>query len=202
MTTQTDEISHLLSRDPLMCPYGVVAKDCRLPEIVDTYPTAIVCNTHDADRPGEHWIAVYVNEIGDYFDPYGLQPQHIEFTNFMNEQCSELAPNDRRLHSTLSTVCGQYCVAFLTLRCRNVSMHAFTCLFTCLFDWIGDPNKKTMTMCGSLRSCSCSCCLDAPLIGATYLECVVPLLDFDIKHTGLRLSSARGSRITQSERRS
>ena len=49
---QTDEISHLLSRDPLMCrPYDVVAKDC-LPQIVDTYPTAIVCNTHDADRPG------------------------------------------------------------------------------------------------------------------------------------------------------
>ena len=45
---QTDEISHLLSRDPLMCrTYDVVAK-YSLPEIiVDTYPAAIVCNTHD-----------------------------------------------------------------------------------------------------------------------------------------------------------
>ena len=148
---QTDQISHLLSRDPMMCPYDVVAKD-GLPEIIDTYPTAIVCNTHDADQPGEHWIAMYVDtkRRGDYFDPYGLEPQHIEFTNFMNEHCSEWAPNDRTLQSPMSTVCGQYCVAFLLLRCRNVSMHAFTRLFTTdlvandcrVFDWIGDPNQK------------------------------------------------------------
>ena len=76
---QTDQISHHLSRDPMMCPYGVVAKDC-LPEIVDTYPTAIVCNTHDADQPGEHWIDMYVDtkRRGDYFDTYELEPQHIE----------------------------------------------------------------------------------------------------------------------------
>ena len=127
---QTDQISHLLSRDPMMCPYDVVAKDC-LPEIIDTYPNAIVCNTHDTDQPGEHWIAMYVDSKrhGDYFDPYGPEPQHIEFTNFMNEHCSEWAPNDRTLQSPMSTVCGQYCVAFLLLRCRNVSMHAFTRLY-------------------------------------------------------------------------
>ena len=149
---QTDDISHLLSRDPLMCrPYDVVAKYC-LPQIVDTYPTAIVCNTHDADRPGEHWIAMYVDaeRRGDYFDPYGLRPQHVEFANFMNEHCSAWLPNDRRLQSPLSTVCGQYCVAFLMFRCRNVSMHAFTRLFTTelvandcrVFDWIAAVNKK------------------------------------------------------------
>ena len=149
---QTDEILHLLSRDPLMCrTYDVVAKDC-LPEIINTYPIAIVCNTHDADQPGEHWIAMYVDSKrhGDYFDPYGLQPQHIEFTNFMNEHCSEWAPNDRTLQSPLSTVCGQYCVAFLLLRCRNVPMHAFTRLFTSdlvandcrVFDWVAAVNKK------------------------------------------------------------
>ena len=74
---QTDEISHLLSRDPLMCrTYDVVAKDSLLDIIVDTYPAAIVCNTHDSDRPGEHWVAMYVDteRRGDYFDSYGLQP--------------------------------------------------------------------------------------------------------------------------------
>ena len=45
----------------------------------DTYPAAIVCNTHDSDRPGEHWVAMYVDteRRGDYFDSYGLQPQHV-----------------------------------------------------------------------------------------------------------------------------
>ena len=57
----------------------------------------------------------------------------------------------------------------------------------------------------SLHSCSCSCCLDDPLIGTepmAYLKCAVRLMAFDIKHTGLGLSSARGSRSNQPERRS
>ena len=98
----------------------------------------------------EHWIAIYVDEIGNYFDPYGLQPEHVEFTNFMNEHCSEWSPNDRILQSPISTVCGQYCIAFLMFRCRKVSMHDFTSLFTTdlvandcrVFDWLGALNKN------------------------------------------------------------
>ena len=147
---ETDQIERLLAHDPLMCHYTVTAKD-ELPEIVETYPLALVCNTHNADQPGEHWVALYVDEeCGDYFDPYGQPPQHIEFTNFMNEHCSEWMFNERILQSPISTVCGQYCVAFLTLRCRNVSMHAFSRLFTTdlvandcrVFDWLGVRNRK------------------------------------------------------------
>ena len=38
---ETDHISQLLARDPLMCHYEVVAKDT-LPEVVSTYPSAFV----------------------------------------------------------------------------------------------------------------------------------------------------------------
>ena len=86
-----------------MCHYEVVAKDT-LPEVVSTYPSAFVCNTHDSDQPGEHWVAMYVDEIGDYFDPYGQKPQHAEFTNFMNEHCSQWSSNDHILQSPISTV--------------------------------------------------------------------------------------------------
>ena len=57
-----------------MCHYEVVAKDT-LPEVVSTYSSAFVCNTHDSHQPGEHWVAMYVDEIGDYFDPYGQKPK-------------------------------------------------------------------------------------------------------------------------------
>ena len=69
----------------------------------------------------------------------------------VNEHCFAWLPNDRTLQSPLSTVCGQYCVAFLMFRCRNVSMHAFTrSLFTTdlvandcrVFDWIAAVNKN------------------------------------------------------------
>ena len=113
---QTDEISHLLSRDPLMCrTYDVVAKDSLLDIIVDTYPAAIVCNTHDSDRPGEHWVAMYVDteRRGDYFDSYGLHPQHVGFVDFMTEHCTEWSTNERTLQSPLSTVCGQLVHRFM-----------------------------------------------------------------------------------------
>ena len=70
-----------MARDPVMCRYEVVAKDT-LPDVISTYPSSFVCSTHDCDRPGEHWIVMYVDEIGDYFDPYEQKPQHAEFTNF------------------------------------------------------------------------------------------------------------------------
>ena len=70
--------------------------------------------------------------------------------NFMNKRCSEWTSNDRIYQRPISTVCGQYCVAFLMFRCRNVSMHAFIRLFTTdlvandcrVFDWLGALTKK------------------------------------------------------------
>ena len=68
----------------------------------------------------------------------------------MNKHCSKWSPNDHILQSPISTVCGQYCVAFLMFRCRNISMHAFARLFTSdliandchVFDWLGALNKN------------------------------------------------------------
>ena len=62
-----------------MCHYEVVAKDT-LPEVVSMYPSAFVCNIYDGDKPGEHWVAMYLDEIGDYFDQYGQKPQDAAFT--------------------------------------------------------------------------------------------------------------------------
>ena len=108
---ETDQIERLLAYDPLMCHYTVTAKD-ELLEIVETYPFALVCNTHNAGQPGEHWVAMDVDTVGYYFDPYGQAPQHVEFANYMDEHCSEWSANNRTLQSPISTVCGQYYVVF------------------------------------------------------------------------------------------
>ena len=65
-----------------MCYYEMVAK-YSLPEILSMHPSAFVCNTHDSDQPGEDLVAMYVDEIGDYLDP---------FTHFLNEHCSNYCP--------------------------------------------------------------------------------------------------------------
>ena len=41
---ETDHISRLLARDPLICHYEVVTK-CTVPEVISTCPSAIMCTT-------------------------------------------------------------------------------------------------------------------------------------------------------------
>ena len=102
----TLQIARLLAMDPRTRSIfrGVVPKD-GLPTTIDgPLPAAFVCNTVDADEPGEHWIALYLDADGrgDYFCSYGLPPRHAAFPTFLNEHCSEWTHNSKRLQSPLS----------------------------------------------------------------------------------------------------
>ena len=48
----------------------------------------MVLNKDPADEPGEHWVAVYINEDrkGEYFDSYGMTPPPC-FERFIQRQC-------------------------------------------------------------------------------------------------------------------
>ena len=143
----TQDIARLLAADPYTkhIVVGVVAKD-KLPKKIVTYPSAFVCNTDDADESGEPWICLYVdtNQRGEYFDSYGLPPQHATFRAFLRRNCDDWTYNDRRLQSGLSNVCSTYYVAYLMHRCRGVPLKLFGNLFgsdfinndCCLFDWL------------------------------------------------------------------
>ena len=132
---ETSQIARLLARDARTRSIvrDVVPKD-GLPTMIDAFPFAFVCNTHDGDKPGQHWIALYVDadRRGEYFCSYGLPPLHGAFRVF------------KRLQSPLSNVCGQYCIAYLLLRCNDIPMKAFVNTFgsdlvanDCrVFDWV------------------------------------------------------------------
>ena len=102
-------------------------------------------NPFHAKNNAINFLAVYVD--GRQVPAKPLQPN---FADFMTEHCSTWSTNERTLQSPLSTVCGQYCVAFLMFRCRDASMNAFTRLFTTdlvandcrVFDWVAAVNKK------------------------------------------------------------
>jgi hypothetical protein len=54
---------------------GVFAAD-QLPNKLIEKPVSMVVNTHKSNMPGEHWVAIYVNEngFGEYFDSFGMAP--------------------------------------------------------------------------------------------------------------------------------
>jgi len=106
---------------------GVFACD-RLP----TKPRLMVCNTNKSDEPGDHWIAIYVDDdgrYGEYFDPLGRAPISV-FECYMNVHCRDWIYNRKQLQSVASRFCGHYCVCFCTARSSGVSMCRFTDYFT------------------------------------------------------------------------
>ena len=65
------EIDHVLKTHPSTRNVlkGVYARN-RLPRILNL-PSALIGNTDPDDRPGTHWVALYIdaNSRGEYYDP-------------------------------------------------------------------------------------------------------------------------------------
>jgi hypothetical protein len=82
----------------------------------------IVCNTDPHDKPGEHWIAMFVDpDHGEYFDSFGRSPTKV-FKDFMNRNCSHWIFNDKQLQSICSRFCGHYCVYYCLLKSRGLDL--------------------------------------------------------------------------------
>jgi len=55
---------------------GVFARDQLENVSLDRYPIAFVVNTDKSSGPGEHWVAIFIDQNGRgyYFDSYGRPP--------------------------------------------------------------------------------------------------------------------------------
>ena len=105
---------------------GVFSSD-KLPQ----KPRLLVCNTDPSWRPGEHWIAIYVdkNGRGEYFDSFGRKPNK-HFERYLNNNCASWTFNKKRLQSRISSFCGYYCCLFVILRCKGFDMTKIVGMFT------------------------------------------------------------------------
>ena len=103
---------------------GVFASD-QVPEKVETLPAALVVNTDPSNKPGTHWVAVYIdsNNSADYFDSYGLKPKIPSVLQLL-EACDDWAYNGKQIQGYISSVCGHYSVYFLLQRANGMSMDA------------------------------------------------------------------------------
>ncbi|PJE78540.1 hypothetical protein CI610_02510 [invertebrate metagenome] len=106
---------------------GVYARNT-LPSCPLSVPSFMVCNTDPDNKQGQHWIAMYIDEKrrGEYYDPYGLSPFHLDFINFLNRQCKTWIYNPVAVQHLNSLVCGQHCIYYLVHREMGMTMNDIT----------------------------------------------------------------------------
>jgi hypothetical protein len=115
----------LLARDKFV---GVFSADT-IPE--KEYPGAYIVNTDTVAEPGEHWVAFYCEKQGqlEAFDSFGKNPGEysIHIKEWMGQDYIILS--SAGLQSNDSTVCGNYCLYFLLLRCHGFSYEDVLSIF-------------------------------------------------------------------------
>lgn len=120
----TLEVENLLRADCKLSTIfeGVYASDL-LPSFCESRGTAMVMNMDPSNFGGSHWVCLYIEKgRGEYFDSYGLAPPLEEFVSFLNRNCRKWEYNKQELQSLDTTVCGHYCIWFLSERARGKSM--------------------------------------------------------------------------------
>ena len=119
----TGQIENLLRSDcKLSLTFdGVYASD-RIPSMTGI-TTELVVNEDPSSKPGSHWVAIRIeNQNAEYFDSYGRPPSVVNIVNFLNRNSKSWTFNTKELQALGSSVCGHYCVWFLSQRARGKTM--------------------------------------------------------------------------------
>jgi len=102
----------------------------------------LIVNTDLADQPGTHWVAMYWDGDGraEFFDSYGQTPQsyHPSWRNYLGRECRYTT---RSLQSPQTTVCGHYCLYYLSQRVRGRSLKDIVMTFS------GPPRVNDRRVC-------------------------------------------------------
>ena len=87
------------------------------------YHGSYVVNTDPSTAPGEHWVAMFFNNLrSEFFDSYGLHPIVCGLTDFLDSHSSSWTYNSKTLQSLISEVCGHYTVYYILFRSRGCSL--------------------------------------------------------------------------------
>lgn len=115
---------------------GVLACDMLPAKRLMKVPAMAIINTHPANKPGEHWLAVYItaNRHGYFFDSFGNAPSYKNFPskirNFLIKNCATMSHSSKQVQSNLSMTCGQHCVFFLHNMQTGMSYRKFMCMYS------------------------------------------------------------------------
>jgi hypothetical protein len=108
---------------------GVYAADT-LPNKVKL-PVGLIANTTPKTIPGDHWIAIYIDEKkhGYYFDSFGRPPMVPSILSFLRKKCVKIQYNTKQVQHLNSIKCGQFSAVFLKFRTNGGSPKRFLDLF-------------------------------------------------------------------------
>ena len=134
------QILNILKSDPFTkTVFTNVLPSDRLPHEIQKKPRGFVLNTDPSNRPGTHWVAMYLTAEGkgEFWDSYGEAPGFYSqnFTQFLNKNCSTFTWNERVLQAPALDVCGQYTLFFALHRCRHIPMSTIANMFTNSREW-------------------------------------------------------------------
>ena len=132
--------------------------------------SSLVFNTDPKGKPGQHWVAVFVDGKGngEYFDSYGQPPSSeilpLEFVQQLRSRRFKF--NKVQVQGDLSKSCGFYCVLYIKKRCQGKSMEDILSTFRATYAGAMDSSveayvktlysKTPMSL--ALNSYSQSCC--------------------------------------------
>ena len=93
--------------------------------MIERFPNGFISNTDPSDRPGQHWVAIYVDENAkaEFFDSYGIKPNKM-FMDYLKKYKS-YSYNRQRLQDAFSTTCGQYSLCYLFYRTMGLYLSNF-----------------------------------------------------------------------------
>ena len=105
---------------------GVFPRD-ELPDLSrEIRPWCRILNTDPKDKPGTHWLALYVPSVRsiELFDSFGFSPSmySLEFLDPVHSSYSRKSPS--------TFVCGHYFIVYIYLRFHNYSLYDIVDMLT------------------------------------------------------------------------
>ena len=80
-----------------------------------------VLNSKPSNHPGEHWVAVYLSEVPEFFDSLGHSPEYYAsgFEELLIDHGPMYMYNTRRLQNYGSSACGHFCIYYIISRMKG-----------------------------------------------------------------------------------
>ena len=104
---------------------GVFSSDT-LPECVQKFPSAYICNTDPAGTEGSHWVAYWFKNMVEceFYDSFGGRPEDYSpwMKNFVDENSFICVYNNIQLQRNYTLTCGFHVLFYMYCRCKGICM--------------------------------------------------------------------------------